>query len=68
MVSAADQQTYIRGVAKLNDGKRLVILLDIQEVLPSLDIAAIVAQSSQRRDVRGRACAHAARRWTRSRW
>jgi len=46
VVSAAINSGYLRGVAKLNEGRRLVLLLDIQAILPSLDIAASVAHTT----------------------
>jgi purine-binding chemotaxis protein CheW len=47
VITATIDEDYLRGVAKLQDGKRLVILLDIEKVIPSAELAAnLTAQAS----------------------
>ena len=40
VITASIDEDYLSGVAKLKDGKRLVILLDIEKVIPSAELAA----------------------------
>jgi purine-binding chemotaxis protein CheW len=47
VVCAAVNSAHLRGVAKLNDGKRLVVLLDVDAVLPTPEIEATIAETSR---------------------
>lgn len=47
VVAATLDIQYLRGVAKLEDGERLVILLEIEQVMPAAEIGATLAAAAQ---------------------
>jgi len=47
VIASTVDSAYLHGVAKLAEGKRLVLLLDIERVMPSAEVAAAVKQAAQ---------------------
>ena len=50
IVASNIDSSYLRGIAKLDHGKRLVLLLDIERVIPAVELEAALQQAGQAGD------------------